>query len=191
MRHRAALVVPTLMLALCTTTALSQGPSASPKLGPEVKQLGVFVGKWAAEGDLKPGPMGPGGKTTVTESCEWTSGGYAVLCRETSTVPGMGKVTHVSIVSYDAEAKNYVSFKVSNLGRVWTTRGTVNGDTWTWTGEHTMDGNTTQYRITQRWTSKDSFDFKSEAGSNADSMMVMEDGKESRVTAPPASPTPK
>jgi hypothetical protein len=54
-----------------------------------------------------------------------------------------------------------------------------------------MDGNTTQYRITQKWTSKDSLNFKSEAGSNAASMMVMEDGKESRVTASPASPPPK
>jgi hypothetical protein len=191
MSYRAILTVPTLALALCTTTALAQDPPASLKPAPEVKQLGVFVGKWAAEGDLKPGPMGPGGKTTVMESCEWTSGGYAVICHETAIVPGMGKITHVSLMSYDAEAKNYVSFKVSNLGRIWPNRGTLKGNTWTWTGEHTMNDNTVHFRITQKWRSKDSFDFKSEAGSNADSMMLMEEGKESRVTAVPVKSASK
>jgi hypothetical protein len=74
MRHRSTLIVGTLVLVLCTTMALAQTSSAPPKPGPEVKKLGVFVGKWTAEGD-----MGPGGKAATTESCEWISGGFAVL----------------------------------------------------------------------------------------------------------------
>jgi hypothetical protein len=111
MRHRATLIVGSFVLFFCTTMALAQGPSGPPKPGPEVKKLGVFIGKWTADGNVKPGGMmGPGGESPGTESCEWTSGGFAVLCRETATVPGMGKITDVSITTYDAEAKKLCIF---------------------------------------------------------------------------------
>jgi uncharacterized protein DUF1579 len=151
----------------------------------------MFVGKWTAVGDTKPGTMGPGGKTTGTESCEWVSAGFAVLCHVTATVPGMGKLTDVVIMSYDAESKELVFFQVNNWGVIWTCRGTVNGDTWTWTGEDTMDGKTVHLRFTLKWTSQDSYDFKNEAGPNADSIAVMMDGKETRVTPPDVKPAPK
>jgi hypothetical protein len=102
-------------------------------------------------------------------------------CRESATLPGgMGKRTDVLIMTYDAEAKNYVFFQVNNFGVSWTCRGTVSGDTWTWNGEATRNGKTILLRFTMKWTSKDSFDFKKEVGPNADSMQVMMDGKETR-----------
>jgi hypothetical protein len=101
------------------------------------------------------------------------------------------KITDVSITSYDAEAKNCVFFQVNNWGAIWTARGTVDGETWTWTSQDTVDGKTMQPRFTQKWTSKDSYDFKNEVGSDAASMKVMMDGKETRVTAPAAKPAPK
>lgn len=72
-------------------------------------------------------------------------------------------------------------FNASNLGHVWICRGIVNGDVWTWTGEHTMDGQTMHLRLTPKWTSKDSFDFKDEGGADADSMTVTTEGKGTRV----------
>ena len=49
---------------------LAAGPQLvsgqAPKPGPEHARLGYFVGKWKAEGEMKPGPMGPGGKMTVS-----------------------------------------------------------------------------------------------------------------------------
>src|ERR1700722_6022099 len=98
MRHHAVLSLQTFLLLLCANMATAQAPSLPSRPEVELKKLSAFVGKWTAEGDLKPGPMGPGGKTTVSESCEWTSGGYAILCHETSTMPGMGTITHVSIM---------------------------------------------------------------------------------------------
>jgi hypothetical protein len=32
-----------------------------PKPAPELKKLNYFAGRWTAEGDIKPGPMGSGG----------------------------------------------------------------------------------------------------------------------------------
>jgi Protein of unknown function (DUF1579) len=190
MRHFPTLVVPTLILVMGVTVTLAQNSSA-PQPGPEVKELGRFSGKWTVLGDVKPGGMGAGGKSTGSESCEWASNGFALLCYETVVTPGMGEITDVGIMSYDANARNYVFFQVNNWGAIWTGRGTVNGDTWTWTSEDTIDGKTMQLRFTVKWTSQDSYEFKNEIGPNADSMAVMMDGKGRRLTASAAKPAKK
>jgi hypothetical protein len=126
MRHRATLLSLVLLPVLCTTLALAQ---ISPKPGPEAKKLSIFVGKWKLDGDVKPGGMGPGGKTTGTVSCEWIAEGFGVLCHETVSLPGTkGKLTDVDLMAYDDEAKNYFFSQVSVGGAVWMGGGTVNGD---------------------------------------------------------------
>jgi hypothetical protein len=192
MRNRATVIVA-LTLVFCTTMTFGQAPSAPQKPGPEVKKLGVFVGKWKVVGDVKSGGgMGPGGKVTGAATCEWIFGGFGVLCDETATIPGgMGELRDVVIIGYDADAKQYVLTQVTNPGYVWKCLGSVDGDTWTWFGEQTGKGKTYFLRFTMKWMSKDSYDFKNEIGPNADSMTVMMDGKETRATAPSAEPAPK
>ena len=51
-----------------------------PKPGPELKKLDMFAGAWTLDGDMKPSPMGPGGKTTESEKCEWMEGGFFLVC---------------------------------------------------------------------------------------------------------------
>jgi uncharacterized protein DUF1579 len=183
------MLLPTLLILstqciLCTATALAQSRSAPPKISAEAKKLSVFVGKWTAEGEIKPGPMGPGGEMLITRSCNWTYDGIGVLCHEIDTIPGVGKVSHVILMSYDAHTSDYVLFNASNMGHIRICRGMVSGDVWTWTGEHTMGSQRMQLRLTQKWTSKDSFDFKDEGGTDANSMTVTTDGKGTRVRTP-------
>ena len=59
---------------------LAQAPPA-PKPGPEHQKLAYFVGTWTNEGEMKPSPMGPGGKITGKDTCEWFEGGFSVICR--------------------------------------------------------------------------------------------------------------
>lgn len=80
---------------------------------------------------------------------------------------------------------------MNNWGAIWTARGTLDGDTRTWTSQDTVDGKTMLLRFIQKWTSKDSYDFKNDVGADANSMKVMMDGKETRVTAPAAKTAPK
>lgn len=98
------LLVLSTQIVLFTAATIAQDRATPPKTTPEVKKLSVFVGKWTAEGELKPGPMGPGGKMPIARFCDWTYDGIGVLCRETDTVPGMGKVAHIILMSYDAHA---------------------------------------------------------------------------------------
>src|SRR2546423_15436050 len=85
-----ALAAVTLLVA----PALSaQAPAAPPKPGPEVQKLAYFAGRWSEVADMKASPMGPGGKATVSSSCEWFSGGFFLVCRSDGTNPEIGRAS--------------------------------------------------------------------------------------------------
>jgi len=128
--------------------AMAQAPQP-PKPGPEHKRLEYFVGKWTSEGEMKPGPMGPGGKMTSTDTCEWFEGRFTVICRSDGKSP-MGPMKSVGILSYSPEEKVYTYYGTDSSGMVMTTvpKGTVKGDTWTYTDESLMGGQKVKSRVT-------------------------------------------
>src|SRR5262245_33294027 len=67
----------------------------APKPGTEQKRIGYFAGHWNFQGEAKPSPMGPGGKISATETCDWFAGGFQLVCRSKGTGP-MGAVTSQS-----------------------------------------------------------------------------------------------
>ena len=75
MRRTGIILAAALVLA---ATALAQ--ENAPKPAPEHKKLEIFTGAWVLEGDVKPNPMGPGGKLSENESCEWMDGEFFVVC---------------------------------------------------------------------------------------------------------------
>jgi len=187
MRPKMISIVSVFAVALCSAVAFAQAPQAPPKPGPEVKKLNAFVGKWSSTGEMKPGVMGPGGKFSGIDTCESVSGGFGVLCRGTMDMGPMGKGVEVGIHGYDADSKKYLYSAVGSDGTVTLARGEVNGDAWTWTAEGTMAGKMMKQRFSVKWTSKDAYEFKFEAGPDANSMQTVMEGKETRV-APAAKP---
>jgi hypothetical protein len=127
--------------------AAAQAPQA-PKPGAEHAKLGYFVGKWKVEGEMKPGPMGPGGKITSTDTCEWFEGRFSVICRSEGTTP-MGPTKNVGILGYSPEEKVYTYYGVDNSGMTMASvpKGTVQGKTWTYTDESAMGGQKVKSRV--------------------------------------------
>jgi hypothetical protein len=190
MRHRFPMIVAALALLLCTAAAFAQAPTAPPKPGPEVKKMAAMIGTWTTTYDMKPMPgMSPGGKGTSTSTCVWTAGGFGVSCTEKLDMGAMGKTTGVSLMFYDAEAKNYVHSEVDSAGETFVSHGTVNGDTWVFETDSPMMGKPMHSRFTITYTSKDSSEMKFELGPDANSMKVGMDGKQKRVMS--ATPAPK
>ncbi len=181
-------IVASVLVLLCTAMAFAQSPSGPAKPGPEVKKLGVYVGKWTIESNLPPGAMGSkGGKTTGAATCEWVAQGWGVFCRESLPLPGgVGALTDVYMIAYDGEKKSYFFTQVSAGSSNWVGRGTVDGDTWTWTVDSTGNGKPYQVRFTDKFTSPDSFDFKNEIGEGGGAMQVMMSGKQTRARTPAA-----
>jgi hypothetical protein len=142
--------------------AAAQAPPA-PKPGPEHQRLGYFVGKWTTEGTMQPGPMGPGGKMTSTDTCEWFEGHFAVVCHSEGK-SAMGASKEIALMSYSPEEKAYTYYSTNNSGMTMTSvpKGTVTGDTWTYNDEMAMAGQKMKMRVTLKEVSPTAYTFKME-----------------------------
>lgn len=159
----------------------AQAPRA-PKPSPEHARLGYFVGKWNAEGEMKPGPMGPGGKMNASDNCEWFEGRFSVVCRSEGTTP-MGPSQSMGILGYSTEEKVYTYYGTDNSGMTMATvsRGTVKGDTWIYTDEGSMGGTKVKSRVTIKELSPTSYAFKMEMQGPDGKWMPMMESKNTKA----------
>jgi hypothetical protein len=145
---------------------LVAGPLASaeapvaPRPGPGHQRLGYFVGTWSTVGEFKPGPMGPAGPMTMTETCEWLEGGFAIVCHAEGEFPS-GPSTSIGILGFNAEDGKYTYYGADDSGATMTTvsRGTVAGDTWTYENESPMGGRPVRTRVTMTVLSPTAYTF--------------------------------
>ena len=102
MKYASAVVVATFLL---IAAASAQPPV--PKPGPELKKLDYFAGNWTSEGDSKPGPMGPGGKMTMTQDGKWMDGGFFVVMHSAYKSGALGDGSGTAFLGYDPQDKVY------------------------------------------------------------------------------------
>ena len=158
----------------------AQAPAQKP--GPEQKRIGFFAGHWNFQGEAKQSPLGPAGKITGTESCEWFAGGFTLVCRTKVTGP-KGPGTGMSVMGYDAARKMNTYHAISSHGDNIFVRGNVDGKVWTWSDEMTMDGKAMKIRATITEETPTSTSFKLEASVDNGPMMVVEEGKSTKQKA--------
>ena len=147
-----------------------------PKPGPEHKKLDVFVGSWKLEGDIKPGAMGPGGKMTEDEKCEWMDGGFFLVCH-TDFRSSMGSGSGVSVMGYSKDDKIYTYREFNSWGEFDDSKGTLDGDTWTWTNDEKMGNMTMKGRFIMKVTSPTSYTFTFEMSEDGTKWSMVMDGK--------------
>ncbi|HZM84987.1 MAG TPA: DUF1579 family protein [Blastocatellia bacterium] len=143
------------------------------KPAPEVKRLHYFVGTWTAAYEIKPGPMGPGGKVNSVDQSRMMPGGFFL---ETRTEGGgaMGVVKSLAIMGYNAEEKVYTYDAFNSLGEADHFKGSVQGDTWTWNSEGMIAGKPTKLRFIAKEVSPTIYTMKFEMGTGDDWTTVME-----------------
>jgi hypothetical protein len=147
------------VLLFSTLFAIAQNPPQMPKPGAEQKNLNFFAGAWTLTGDVKPGPMGPGGKFTGTEHIEWMPGGFFLVSHSQGS-SSMGKEIGMAVYGYDAEKKTYTYDEFNNMGENVHATGAFDGKTWTWTNDMTMGGKPMKGRFVLTETSPTSYTFK-------------------------------
>src|ERR1700723_3295678 len=79
--------LPVVCMIFLATSLQAQAPQGPPKPGPELKRLSYNIGTWNATGEAKPYATRPGGTLRATEKCEWSSGGFLVMCLEEGSGP--------------------------------------------------------------------------------------------------------
>jgi hypothetical protein len=148
-----------------------------PQPGPEHKKLDVFVGSWTLDGDVKPGgDMGAGGKVTENEKCEWMEGGFFLVCH-VEFKSSMGNGSGMSIMGYSTDDKIYTYREFNSWGQFVDSKGSVDGDTWSWLNDEKMGNMTMKGRFTMKITSSTSYNFLYETSTDGTKWTLAMDGK--------------
>jgi len=170
-----------LLLAACVlASAACLAQNEPPKPTAEHKKLDAFVGSWTVEGDVKPNPMGPGGKMTENEKCDWMEGSFFLVCRVDFKSASMGSGSGISILGYSPEDKIYTYREYNSWGESMESKGSVEGDTWVWTSDEKMGNTVTKGRFTMKFTSPAAYTFTYEMSSDGAKWSDIMDGKASR-----------
>ena len=141
---------------------------AAPTPAPELKKLDYFAGTWSSEATIPPGPWGSGGKFTDSVKSEWMKGEFYLVSHSDFSMPPElgGAGTSLAVLWYDADSKIYREERFDSTGRHVVTTGTLNGDTFTWTGENDYHGMAVTSRFTIKMVSPTSYTSKYEVSTD-------------------------
>jgi Protein of unknown function (DUF1579) len=115
---------------------LEETTQAPARRGPEQARLDVLIGRWITDGHTVARPGAPATKILASDVYEWAPGGFFVVHPAYGRI-GDADVGGVEIIGYDAETESYRAQFFDSFGNVSTSTVTVQGDTWTWSGERT------------------------------------------------------
>ena len=152
--------VPWILIAvlIVCVTLVGQAP-APPKPGPEHQRLAGFVGKWNFDGQSQASPYGPAGKITSVDTFAWLPGNFFLEHQWDVNQAGT-RIVGREIIGYDSAGKAYTSRFFDNFGNSGSIRGTMNGNTWSWTADSMVAGKPLKERgtnvitgdtITSKW----------------------------------------
>jgi len=172
--NRRIVLILCLILIAVSPVAQMGGPP-----GPEVKKLDYFVGTWTTDGTIAQGPWGMGGKFTATASTDWLPGSFFLESKSESQMPPEigGENKAVLIMGYDGQQNTYTSDRYSSLGQHETSKGTLAGDTWTWTSSSNYGGMEIQGKMTIKTLSATGYTMKYEVSMDGKNWMPFMDGK--------------
>lgn len=173
------------LVAICILLLGVSIQAQAPKPGPEVKRLAYFVGDWKEEG--KSTAHGMEGPVSSTQKWESTFGGFFLVGHSDNKSP-MGEFKMMVVRGYDPASKTYINNAYDSWGEMITSKGTVSGDTWTWTSEMMMAGKTMKSRVTEKEISKTQYTLKYE--SSTDGGNTWTSGMETTFTKVTAAAAP-
>jgi hypothetical protein len=148
-----------------------------PQPAPQLRKLDYFTGTWRLEGEVKPGPLGPGGKLTETDRNHWMQGGFFLVVRSEFTISSVGSGTGVAYMGYDSYENVYTYDEFNSMGDAIHSKGTFNRDTWTWSGERKTQSGIAKTRWIVKIVSASSYDFTFETSSDGNTWNTVMAGK--------------
>jgi Protein of unknown function (DUF1579) len=162
---------------LLTVAALSvPAQMPVPKPAPELGKLDYLAGNWTTDTDMKPGPMGPGGKVTSNDEVRWMEGKFFLVMHSKFT-GSMGDGMELAIFGYDPEHKVYTYNAYNSWGEAGRSTGTVDGDTWTWNSDENFGGQPMKSRYTMKVLSPTVYSYKFEVSKDGTQWSTVMDGK--------------
>ena len=160
-------------------TLLARAQTEIAKPVPQLRKLDYFAGTWTAEGDVKPGVMGRGGKFTGTNRVRWMDGAF-FLVTHSEFSGALGRGTETAYMGYDSNDKVYTYDSFNSLGEADHAKGNLEGDTWNWQSETRIGRRTMKGRLTIRMISPTAYRFKFETSPDGITWNTVLEGKDTK-----------
>jgi len=140
-----------MVVALLLSPAVGRGQAPTPS--PEHQALGFWIGRWDLEGEAHPNPLFPEGEYRATMTAEWFQGGFHVMC-DYDWTGALGPYRELNVLGYGTPVdgyEGYYQFFVDGFGSGSLSRGTRDGNIWTYINRTNLEGQ----EVTFRWTVTD------------------------------------
>lgn len=177
MRRISVPISVSILVVLIAISAVAQMPP--PKPAPELSRLDYLAGKWVSEAEIKPGPMGPGGKMTSDDEVHWQDGKF-FLVFQGKFKGAMGDGTSLAVMGYDSDKKVYTYNEFNSMGQATKSEGTVDGKNWTWTADENFGGQAFKGRYSMTELSPTSYTYKYEISQDGNNWTLVMDGKSTK-----------
>ena len=164
-----------LTIACWSAVAFAQG-ERTPKPAPELKEINFLAGTWKTEADVKPSPMGPGGKMESTDHYEWQKGDFFLLGHVTYK-SALGDGVELFVMGYDSVKKAFTYDAFNSSGERIRGKGSKTGNTIVWTA---TDDAPFKWRYTEKISSPTSLSIKFEASPDGSSWSTIMEGKSAK-----------
>jgi hypothetical protein len=175
MKKLAAIALGLVIVVTAVGASAQMGP---PTPAPELKKLDFMAGDWTIEGTLVAGPPGtPPTKFSSVDHGEWQEGNFFLVIHADVNIESMGKSKDLSVIGYDPDKKVYTNTHFSSTGQTSTSVGTVDGDTWTWTGDETYGGMSFKVKTTMKVASPTSYTMNVDMSMDGTNWMTALDAK--------------
>jgi len=103
-------------------------------------------------------------------------GGFFLVCH-TDFKTTLGDGTEVAVMGYSPDDKTYTYHEFNSWGELVDSKGSVDGDTWTWINDDKRGSATVKGRFRMKITSPTSYNFSYETSADGKSWMTEVDGK--------------
>ena len=173
--RRLSLILACLLTMIFVTVSLT-AQMPMPKPAPELAKLDYLAGNWVSDGDLKPGPFGPGGKISSTDEARWMDGKFFLVMHSRFT-GAMGDGSSTAYFGYNPDKKVYTYNEFNSMGQANYSEGTIDGDTWNWSSDENMGGQKFKGRFTMKVLTPTSYTFKYEMSQDGTNWTTGMEGK--------------
>ena len=152
---------------------------------PEMSKLRAWVGRWMSRIELKPGPLGPGGRISHEYTGQMILGGFVYLGYwQEKGVRGQSR--GLQIDRYDPLNKNIASSWYLEDGSTFAGVLTISGDTYTWEGRFAVAGTSFLFRdIFVLAPDRKSALVKAESSTDGETWTPLSEGKYTKVRPRP------
>ena len=163
---------------MASVMAITYGTAwAQPAAG--ISAIAVYNGSWKSEITHLDTPQSKSGAewSTLRNEC-WRSGDFYV-CHQ--FVDGASKA--VIVFSYNAKTNSYTTYPISpDADSVHAGKLLIDGNTWTFPWQVTVDGKTTQFRVVNVFTDANTIEFREEYSEDQSHWIAMATGSEHRTS---------